>query len=465
MYDLLVQGGTIVSGQGRRKMDLAVIGGKISAVLEPDGDYSASRVVDARGLFIFPGLIDTHVHLRDPARPDRETFETGTSAAAAGGVTTILEMPTSDPPVNTAQRLKERVRVVAPRALVDFALYGGAGAENLAEIPLMADAGAIGFKTWLHAPAKGRETEFVGLSCTGPEDQRVVIATVAKTGLRHALHAEDQVVLDEAAAHIKGMVAEPGLIHAASRPTAAEDSAVAMILQVARETRARVQIVHITSPNAIRQLAKARSEGVDATAEVAPHYLALDEQTLKTYGAFAKCNPPLRPDSIREEIWHLLQQGQVDVVGSDHCAFLESELESGLSDISTSPAGLPGLETMLPIMLSAAHNGRLGLEDVVRLTSQRAAELFGLSMKGRLDPGFDADFVVIDTEENWTYDSSRSFSKAGANARFFEGVTFNGRVRETWVRGVQVYDGQNITGQPGHGKFLIPGTRSAIPAS
>lgn len=456
MYDVIIRGGTVVSASGRMRADLAITGQKIAAVLPAGESTSALRVIDASGLMVLPGLVDTHVHLRDPARPDRETFETGTAAAAAGGVTTVCEMPTSDPPVNSADRLVERARTVQGRALVDFALYGGAGPENLEEIPRLAKAGAVAFKTWLHAPAKGREEEFVGLACPSIEDLPAVMTAVARTGLRHAMHCEDQATLDDAAREVEGMIAAPGIVYALSRPVAAEDSAVRRVLEIAKKVGARVQIVHISSPSAVRLVDAARRDGVDVTTETCPHYLVLDEQALKLYGPFAKCNPPLRPESAVEELWHYLQLGRIDVIGSDHCAFLPSELTSGLDDIFSSPPGLPGIETMLPALLSAADEGRLSLEDIVRLTSQRASELFGLKTKGALQAGFDADFVFVDSDEKWTYESSRAFSKAGLNARFFEDHVFTGRVKQTWARGRQMFDGEKITGVPGSGQFVTP---------
>lgn len=454
MYDVIIEGATLISGSGRKRADLAITGERISAVLTPGEHRSARTVVDAHGLMILPGLIDTHVHLRDPARPDRETFESGTAAAASGGVTTICEMPTSDPPVNSADRLLKRAETVQSRALVDFALYGGAGPENIDEIPRMARAGAIAFKTWLHAPAKGREQEFIGLSCPRAEDLPMVMSAVASTGLRHALHCEDEEVLKDATREIRGMISSPGIIYALSRPVSAEDSAVLRALHIAKENGARVQIVHVSSPSAVRLVDEAKRLGVDATTETCPHYLALTEQALKTYGSFAKCNPPLRPESAVEELWHYLQEGRIDVIGSDHCAFLPSELAAGNEDIFCSPPGLPGLDTMLPVLLTAVDEGRLRLEDVARLTSHRAAQIFGLRTKGVLRREFDADFVIVDPDEKWVYNPARSFSKAGVNAVYFKNHLFTGRVKQTWARGRQVFDGERITGTLGAGHFI-----------
>lgn len=456
MFDVIVKGATIVSHHDRKTADLAITGGKIEAILDPAVRTSALRTVDATGLVVMPGLVDTHVHLRDPARPDRETFETGTAAAAAGGVTVICEMPTSDPPVNTADRLAKRADHVGPRALVDFALYGGAGLNNLDEIPLMAKAGAVAFKTWLHSPATGREHEFSNLCCPDMQQLPPIMEAVAATGLRHALHCEHEPTLLDAAEGARELSGPPGRIYAASRPVEAEETSVENVLRIAKQTGSKVQIVHLSSPSSARLVEAARRSGVDATIETCPHYLVLNQNTLETFGPFAKCNPPLRPDAVIDRLWECVADGLIDVIGTDHCPYLDSELRSGENDIFASPPGLPGLETIVPILLSSVKEGRFELEDMVRLTSYNASRIFNLKTKGLLAPGFDADFVIVDPAEEWTYDSSQTFSKAGKNARYFEGYQFTGRVKQTWARGAEVFNDGKITGGLGKGRFITP---------
>jgi allantoinase len=454
MHDALIRGGRIVSSRRVQKATIAIRDGSIADILPPGSTSPALRIVDAEGLHVLPGLVDTHVHLRDPARRDRETFETGTSAAAAGGITTICEMPTSDPPVNTARRLQERAALLEPKALVDFCLYGGAGPQNLDEIEGMAAAGAVAFKTWLHSPAPGREAEFVGMACPSMELLPSVMRAVAKTGKIHALHCEDDDVLAAAYQAAKDLAGSPGLRYAATRPIAAEDAAVRHALDTAYRTGARIQVVHASSPSAVRQVGEARKQGLNATVETCPHYLFLTEETLATYGPFAKCNPPLRSAATVEKLWKCISDGDIDVIGTDHCPYLPEELDAGNQDIFSSPPGLPGLETMLPSLLTAVSQQRLTLPQLVRLTSARAAELFGLARKGRLEIGADADFVMVDLNAIWSFDGAESISKAGRNARYYEGAQFTGRVCETWVRGRQVFSQGRIVGRQGHGRFI-----------
>lgn len=455
-HEIAIVGGEVASTSGLNRRTVVIDAGRVSAVVLPDATPSAHRVVDAQGLVVMPGLVDTHVHLRDPGRPDRETFTSGTAAAAAGGVTTICEMPTSDPPVNSAQVLLDRAQEVQPRALVDFALYGGAGPENLEQIAAMAEAGAVAFKTWLHAPAVGREHEFLGLACPDPKELKNVMAAVAATGKIHAMHCENEEVLARALAQARRLEGAVGRVHAASRPIEAENVSVAHVLQLAATIGARVQVVHMSSPEAVRLVAQAKRQGVQATVETCPHYLTLTEETLFEHGPFAKCNPPLRPASVVEELWNCLRAGMIDVIGTDHCPYLPEELTSGCSDIFSSPAGLPGLETMLPTLLTARARGQLGWGELVSLTSERAARLFGLVSKGEIAPGRDADLVLVDPKQEWTFDASRTFSKAGLNARYLSGQVFTGLVVATWLRGRQVFSDGAVTAAPGTGRFVTP---------
>lgn len=455
-YDLVLHDVRLVSAQDVRPATVAVSAGRVAAVLPAGQRVAASAHVDGGGgLHLLPGLIDTHVHLRAPARPDRETFESGTAAAAAGGVTTVCEMPTSDPPVNTGARLADRAAAVAAHAYVDYTLYGGAAWENRDEIAAMAAAGAVGFKTWLHAPNPSREEEFDGLSCTDAGRLREVMATVAGTGLVHALHCEHEQILAVAQAEARRHGGGPGAVHAASRPLVAEDASVSTVLALAADTGARIQPVHLSSPTAVALAAQARARGVDVTVETCPHYLSLTEEALLDHGPWAKCNPPLRSAANVEALWDELRHGRVDVIGSDHCPYLAEEIAAGERDIFASPPGLPGLETTLPLLLTAVAAGRVSLPDLVRLTATRAAEIFDLPAKGRIAPGADADMVLVDTDARWTF-HARGLSKAAANATYLEGRQLTGRVVGTWSRGRHVFDDGRIAGTPGMGRFLRP---------
>jgi dihydropyrimidinase/allantoinase len=455
-FDLVVTGGSIVTSREVIPATVAVRNGRVAGVLDATERPAAEDHVDASGLHILPGIIDTHVHLRDPGRPEREDFVSGTSAAAAGGVTTIIEMPISEPPVNSGEVLAHRAEQVQPRALVDYALYGAAGLDNPDQIAAMAEAGAIAFKTFLHAPIPSREHEFVGLTCTDEGALREIMVATAETGLLHCFHCENNAMLEHLEEKLRAAGRTDGMAHAESRPPVVEDAAVAEMLAIAAETGGRVQVVHMSSPLAAQLVSEAKTRGVRATAETCPQYLFLTYDALREHGPYAKCNPALRSAATVEEFWEYLRDGTIDVVGSDHSPFLDAEKAKGLEDIFLAPAGLPGLEPMLPLMLDAVNEGRLSPPAVARLMSERAAELFGLPEKGRVEPGADADLALVDMNAEWTFDSGRSFSKAGGNMRAYDGRRLKGRVVSTFVRGELVFHEGEITASPGHGRFLRP---------
>lgn len=455
-YDLLITGATVVTGTGELSATVAVRDGRVAALLAPDESAAAKERVDASGLHLLPGIIDTHVHLRDPGSLEREDFITGTRAAAAGGITTILEMATSRPPVNSAEILTRRAEHLESRALVDFGLYGAAGHDNMDQVRPLVEAGAVGIKTFMHGPLRFREAEYVGMCCVDEGMLAELMAEVAATGARHVLHAENDAMLT----HLERRCIEAGRVtgiaHAESRPPVAEDVAVATALAIADTVGARVQIAHMSSPAAAQFIKEAKSRGVQVTAETCPQYLFLTDDALRVHGPDAKCNPALRDAETVERFWAYVADGTIDVVGSDHAPFTAEEKARGRDNIFLAPAGMPGLESMLPLMLDAVNRGHLTLPAVVRLMSERAAEIFQLPGKGRIAPGADADFVLVDLDEPWTFDMSRCFTKAAERMGVYHGRSLQGRVRSTFVRGVRVYHDGEITAEPGHGRFIRP---------
>lgn len=455
-FDLAIIDGKVVTGQEVIPATLVVRGGKIAGILDPTEKPQAAEQVSADGLHILPGIIDTHVHLRDPGCPEREDFASGTSAAAAGGITTILEMPISEPPVNSGQVLSQRIREVQSRALVDYAMYGAVGQENPDQVVPQVEAGAVAFKTFLHAPMPGRENEFFGLFCTDEGALREIVQETAQTGLLHCFHSENNTMLEHIEKRLHEVGRKDGMAHAESRPTVAEDAAVAELLAIAEDARARVQIVHMSSPRAVQLVKEAKARGVRVTAETCPHYLFLTDEALKEHGPYAKCNPPLRNRATVEQLWSYLRDGAIDVIGSDHAPFLDSEKQKGLHDIFGAPAGFPGLEPMLPLMLDAVNKGLLSLTELARLMSERAAALFRLPSKGRIAPGADADLTLVDMQREWTFDRNLSFSKAKDTMRVYDGMKISGQVVTTFSRGERVYQDGEITAKPGRGKFVRP---------
>jgi len=455
-FDCIITGGQVVSGAGLFPATVAIREGRIAGLLSPEEQPPAAEVIEARGLHILPGVIDTHVHLRDPGGPQREDFISGTSAAAAGGITTIMEMPISEPSVHTGDILSRRAEMVQPRALVDFALYGAVGADNIEQVTGLAEAGAVACKTFLTKPAPGRDHEFVGLCCTDEGALYEAMRAVARTGLRHCFHSEHYPLIDLFTARLKASGRGDGLAHAESRPPVVEDVSVAIVLALAAEVGGPVQIVHTSSPRAAQLVKEAKARGLPVTAETCPQYLFLTEQALEAHGPFAKCNPALRSRETVEAFWPYLLDGTIDVIGSDHSPYVPAEKERGLADIFQATAGMPGLETMLPLLLTAANQGKLSLPHLVHLLSERAGDLFRLPGKGRIAPGYDADLVLVDMAAAWTFDRQRCFSKARETMRVYHGRQMQGRIMATFVRGVRVYQAGEITAQPGHGQFVRP---------
>lgn len=455
-FDLLIAGGQIVTPDRVIAGSIGITDGKIARLCEPAERPAARACLDARGLHVLPGLIDTHVHIRAPARPDREDFVSGTSAAAAGGITTILEMPISDPPVNSAARLIRRRAQLQPHALIDFGLYGSLSPANVAEIPLMVEAGAIAFKTFMTNPPPGREDEFVGLCCPDPTDLHDLMAAVAQTPLLHCFHCEHAGLLELFLGKVRTSGKITGLAHARSAPPIVEELAVANLLVFAELFRSRVQIVHLSSFKAAQLAKEAKAKGIDVSVETCPQYLFLTMAELAKHGPFAKCNPALRTAEEVAALWPYLRDGTIDVVGSDHSPYVVSEKAVGQDDIFRATAGVPGLENMLPLMLTAVNQGRLTLPALTRLTSLNAARRFRLSTKGRIKTGLDADLTLVDMNADWSFDRRRTFSKGGINMHAYHGLPLRGQVRTTLVRGEVVFHEGQITMQPGHGKCLVP---------
>ena len=457
MFDTLIRGATVMTPDGARRLEVALIGDKIAALLKPDAMVEAREVIDASGKHVLPGAIDIHFHVRAPAHPARGTWLSETRAAAAGGVTTVFEMPISKPCCATPEILISRREQGKREAVVNFALYGAPGLLKREFVQGMADAGAIGFKIFTTAAVQGREDEFDGLCVPDEAQQLECLQLVQETGLPLVVHAESNPLLEYYTARVRATGRNDPATHGESRPPLVEALAIAKIATMNDVVGARLHIAHVTSRHALETLRKWQSAGQDITGETCPQYLLFTENELERYGSYAKINPPLRTLEDNAALWDGVRDGSLLSVTTDHSPFTAEEKERARTDIWAAPPGAPGVEQLVPMLLDAASTGQITLERAVELMSSGGAKRFGLyPRKGAIVEGADADLIVVDLKTWVVVDKHKEFTQAKANDFFFDGRTFQGRVERTIVNGKTVYVGGDVIGQPGDGRFVSP---------
>lgn len=456
--DLVIFNARVITPEGQFRGGAAFRNGVVVAVGEDGSLPPGAQRIDAGGRPLLPGLIDAHVHIRAPGREEREDFYSGTCAAAAGGITTILEMPVSRPAVASAEVLRRRAEIAAGDAVVDFGLYAGAGQSNVDQIPALAEAGAVAFKTFMHAPPEGREEEYEGLHVTDDGSLLAVLRAVAKTGLVACVHAENDELIARGTAELQAMGRRDPMAHTLSRPPLAEIEAASRVILLAREANCRISLCHVSLPDTAMMARRSRFGGQDVRVESCPHYLLLTEQALAELGPYAKTNPPLRSEEQRAGLWRCTEEGWVDYVSSDHAPFAEQDKEGPGDDIFAVPAGAPGLETLVPVLADELlRTSEDGLSLLVRLCALNPAVIFGLyPRKGVLQPGSDGDCVLLETERPLVLQRERMKSKSRAAARLFDGWEVRGWPVMTVVRGQVVMRDGEVVGERGHGKMVRP---------
>lgn len=423
--------------------EVRVRDGKIVARLTEVSNAAYSERIDVGEAFVLPGIIDPHVHsLSAPT----EGVEAATRSAAAGGVTTIMEMPfDQEAPVWTVDRLKAKRQLVAREAHVDVALYatvrpgGGVG-----EVAPLAAAGATCFKvsTYHTDPNRFPRT---------PDDELLeVFAAVAATGRRICVHAEIDEIVKAKIAENRSSGADP-LAHCRSRPPVTETAAVAHVLELARPSGVKIHLCHMSLPRSFALIRAYAAAGMPASGEVCPHYLTFAEADMSAYGARLKVNPPVRSRADVEGLWARLRAGQVDAIASDHAPWpLAQKNEPNIFD---NASGAPGVETLLPVVASEALARGVDIRMVAAVTSWRPAELFGLDhRKGDLVPGLDADLVIYDPRASYVLQEGQLHSNAGWSP--FNGMRLSGRVILTVSRGAVVWDGKSVVSDPGRGQLI-----------
>lgn len=464
MFDLVVRGGTLVSASGQQRADLAIAGGTIKAVAPPGDGITGRHVIDAGNKMILPGLVDAHVHIPGYLLSRRfDDFGSATSAAAAGGVTTIMLMPTDDPRTATPDYFKRKRSIGEAQSFVDFAIQALIGPRTeLAEIAAMAAEGAISFELFL---AYGDNPGFI----VGHDDfelQRLLqlVKEVGGTagvtphspsliGKLTALQRELEAVQQVPHSGMNDGHPPPVARFAGTRPTLSEGLGIARACTVAAETGTRIHLRALSSRNSIDIVRRFRDR-VPLSSEVMSHHLLFTDEEAAAFGPYGIIVPPIRAKSERDSLRAALRTAEIDMVVSDHSPVLREDKEAGWADIWLTPPGMPGLQTLCASMLALVDEGVLSLSDIARTCAERPAACFGLHpRKGALQAGLDADFVILDSTQPTLIEDSQQLSKADYTT--LKGRTIKSRIDSVYLRGNLIAEHGRIAGAPG-GRFVRP---------
>ncbi|MEL6522741.1 MAG: allantoinase AllB [Pseudomonadota bacterium] len=442
MTDLILTGGTVVNETARDLADVAITGGIISAIGAPGTLGTATEIVDVAGLHLIPGAIDVHVHFREPGYTHKEDWETGSQAAAMGGVTTVFEMPNTHPPTRSVTEFRQK-QACAQKACVDYGIYGLLAEDNIDEIPGLIAAGANAFKCFMGNTFGNLPSPSTGAMLEGFE-------IIAQSGLRISLHAETASIMAWRQAKLEAAGLNDPIHHIAARPEVVAIEAVARAAILAEWTGARIHVLHISSAGELRPLAEAKARGVDVTGETCPCYLLLNSDDYARLGSVIRVNPPVREAKDSAAIWDALAHGVVDMISTDHAPHTPEEKRSDI--IWKADCGFPGVETQMPLMLTEVAAGRMTLEQYVRLSSANPARAFGLwPAKGRIAVGAHADIAVLDLTREETVAADRLHSRGKVTP--FEGHKTLGAPLHTLVRGTFIQrDRMFCDGTAGHGQ-------------
>ena len=435
-FDLVLRGQQVLAGQGIAPREIGVRDGKIVAV-EPYGTgLSGTRVIEvAADEVLLPGLVDTHVHVNEPGRTEWEGFESATKAAAAGGVTTIVDMPlNSIPPTVNLEALEIKREAAGKNAYVNVGFWGGAIPGNKKDLRELHEAGVFGFKCFLlHSGVD----EFPSLSVDEMEEDMAELASFDSLMI---VHAEDAEIIDNSPQPVGGKYA--GFLD--SRPRDAENTAIAQVIERARTTGVRAHVLHLSSSDALEMIREAKAEGVKLTVETCPHYLTLLSEDIPDGATAFKCCPPIRENDNRELLWKGLEEGVIDCIVSDHSPSTIDLKDVENGDFGVAWGGVASLQLGLPLIWSEAKQRGLKLEQVVQWMGVNPSKLAGLGAKGSIEEGKDADFAIFAPEDTFEVDVQKLHHKNPISP--YQGKTLHGVVRRSIIAGNDV-DFQTPSGQ------------------
>jgi allantoinase len=441
-----ITGGTIASEYGTFRADIVIRDGRIAGLLDDASDIPGERI-DATGLVIFPGGIDMHVHMREPSRLEREGFAFGTASAAAGGITTVVEMPQADPLVTDVETFRHKRDLASASSLCDFGLYAAAVGQGKGELAALLAEGALAFKAFLcqSSPGYPRLDDAMLLTCLQHLHDLDALLIV---------HAENDDLLQAGLARMAETGRTDPLAHAESRPPIVETEAINRAIHLAAYAHARLHVAHVSTAGGVRAVLRARHENVRVTCETCPQYLLMDLDDLVRLGPLARCAPAIRAREEVEALWPLVVDGSVDALASDHSPYMLSEKEAGLEDIFRATLGLNIIQTMLPAVADEGFNQRsLTFTRFANLTAAQPARILGLyPRKGSIQVGTDADLALWDLNQEWEVRRDDLFSRHPWTP--LEGRRLQGRPVMTVRRGQIIYRDGAVVAEPGTGRFL-----------
>ncbi len=457
-FDTVIRGGTVVTAAGRFQADVAIGGERIAAIVAPGTPLDADGRIDATGRLVLPGAIDVHSHHREPGFTHKEDIVTATSACAAGGVTTSFAMPNVDPPPNTVERLEAMLELYERRAIVDWNV--NAAGTVVDEIPGLASRGIAAFKVFMVVDTGRSYPHMPGIGVHDHGDLLGIFEAVGPTGLPLMVHPHDQALMrhieqgywergeHDFRAYAKAYAAYDGIIW---------DTAVALLLRLQLATGTRLHVLHTQTEGVVEQLRRAKARGQAVTAELNPWALFLgnDWATIERLGSYALSY--YVPEKNTEPLWAGLRDGTIDLISTDHAPHLREEKEPGWTDGWKAHTGTPSAQFYVPMFLDAARRGVIDLERVVELIATAPARAFGLSAKGRIEVGADADIAIVDLEREFEIRDDNVLSRNGWTP--YAGRRIHGVVETTLVRGRVVYEHGSVVGSPGWGRQARPGVR------
>ena len=435
MFDVVVRNGLMVGSARSEPKTIAIADGIVAAILQPAEPVSGRTEIDASGKIVMPGFVDAHVHLREPGFEHKEDFPSGTMAAAAGGVTTLMDMPTDDPWTATAAQFEEKRDLLKGRAYVDVALQAAVGPDD-ADIEMLADLGAVSFEIFL---AGGRPD----FQINDDSVFRDLLHAIKGVGGVAGITAGDPHLIAKLSEDIKATGRKDVVSFNAVRPPLSETTGVDRACKMAIDTGAPIHFRQISCAASVDILKRFADQGT-ISSEVTPHNLLLTEDDAGRLGPFGAVIPPLRSEQDCVALRNALRDGLIDIVATDHAPHLRAEKERGRDDIWQVAPGLPGLQTFAAVMRELANLGALTLEDIVRTCAEQPARLFGIyPKKGAIAVGSNADLVIVDKEASTTIADHDQLSKAGWTP--FAGLTVPGRIERVMLRGQTIcLDGKVI---------------------